>query len=216
MTHQTKPFAEIIESSLSSWRGQCWQWDEMQQFGTLLKVTTGKRTVFGLVHDIQTGSADSMRTVFTYKKTEEELQRDHPHIFEFLQTTFSCITLGYKEDDAVQYQLAPEPPKIHMFVQEASVAEVGEFFSSDHYLHVLFAHASQLFSLDELLLATLQQLSHHQLLTDEKLARFVETFSLLTANDYRRLKLFLQRVDCMQSENRKIAAISPFVSLESS
>ncbi len=189
----TKPFAEIIESSLSTWRAQCWQWDIIPTYGSLLTITTPERTIFGLVHEIHTGSADSARTVFTYKKTEDELKRDHPHIFEFLQTSFSCLTLGYQEHERIHYQLAPEPPKIHAFVQPAERGQIAEFFSQDQYLHTLFSFAPQIFSLDELLLAMLKQLSEHNLLSEEKLARFIETFSLLTANDYRRLKLFLQR-----------------------
>lgn len=186
-------FAEIIESSLSTWRAQCWQWDIIPSYGSLVTITTPERTLFGLVHEIHTGSADSLRTVFTYKKTEDELKRDHPHIFEFLQTSFSCLTLGYQENEHIQYQLAPEPPKIHAFVRPAERIQIEEFFSRDQYLHTLFAFAPQIFSLDELLLAMLKHLSSEQLLSHDQLARFIETFSLLTANDYRRLKLFLQR-----------------------
>ena len=191
--NQQKPFAEIIESSLSSWKAQCWHWDTMPSYGSLVTIKTAQRTLFGIVHEIHTGSTDSLRTVFTYKKTEDELKRDHPHIFEFLQTSFSCITLGYVEENEVHYQLAPEPPKIHAFVYPAQRAELGSFFSKEQYLHTLFSGGQHLFSLDELLLALLKHLSSHELLTEDRLARFLETFSLLTANDYRRLKLFLQR-----------------------
>ena len=52
-----EPFAEIIESSLSTWRAQCWQWDVIPSYGSLVTITTPERTLFGLVHDIQTGSA---------------------------------------------------------------------------------------------------------------------------------------------------------------
>lgn len=192
-----KAFAEIIESSLSTWRAQCWQWDVLPMYGSLVTITTSERTIFGLVHEIQTGSADSLRTVFTYKKTEEELRRDHPHIFEFLQTSFSCLTLGYQEHGKIQYQLAPEPPKIHAFVQPATRGQLQDFFSHEQYLHTLFAFGSQIFSLDELLLALLKNLAQQQLLTQHQLGQFIETFSLLTANDYRRLKLFLQRAQTL-------------------
>ncbi len=70
----TKPFAEIIESSLSTWRAQCWQWDIIPTYGSLLTITTPERTIFGLVHEIHTGSAASTKTVFTYKKTEDGLK----------------------------------------------------------------------------------------------------------------------------------------------
>ncbi len=188
-----KPFAEVIESSLNTWHAQCWQWDNIPAYGSLVTIETDERVIFGLIHEIHTGSADSARTVFTYKKTEEELKRDHPHIFEFLQTSFSCLTLGYQEQGAISYQLAPQPPKIHAFVQTATRTQLEDFFKNEQYLHTLFACTSHVFSLDELLLALLKHLADHHLLTETKLAGFLETFSLLTANDYRRLKLFLQR-----------------------
>lgn len=191
MTNQA--FAEIIESSLSTWRAQSWKWDIMPKFGSLITIETPERKVFGLVHTIQTGSSDPARTVMAYKKTQHELKLEQPQIFEFLQTTFSCLTLGYSQDNMLLYQLAPEPPKIHAFVRVATLEETARFFSNEHYLHLLFCFSSQLFSLDELLLAVLKQLSDLHLLTEELLTRFIETFSLLTANDYRRLKLFLQR-----------------------
>lgn len=189
-----RPFAEVIASSLSTWQAQCWDPEDIPAYGSILTVHTQQRTIFGLVHNISMGSQDTHRTVFAYKKSEEELKRDHPHIFEFLQTTFSCLTLGYTEHERILYQLAPEPPKIHTFVTRTAPAQLSQFFAHEQYLHTLFSHAHQIFSLDDLLLALLKQLSDHTILTKDHLLRFIETFSLLTANDYRRLKLFLQRV----------------------
>jgi hypothetical protein len=194
MTTQ-QPFAEVIESSLNIWRAQTWQWDNFPRFGSLITIETETRVVFGLVYFIQTGSLDPARSAYAYRKTEAELKRDQPQIFEFLQTTFSCLTIGYLEKGKLLYQLAPEPPKIHAFVCHATPEQITQFFSHEHYLHVLFEFSHQLFSLDELLLALLKNLSDSHALTQENLSKFIETFSLLTANDYRRLKLFLQRAN---------------------
>ena len=79
----SKPFAEVIESSLHTWLAQSWQWDETPTFGSLVTVTTPKWTLFGLVATVQTGSLDSMRHPFPYKKTHEELLTEQPQIFEF-------------------------------------------------------------------------------------------------------------------------------------
>ncbi len=187
------PFAEIIESSLSTWRAQCWDWDIIPHHGSIVSVTSGSRTIYGLVHAMTTGSHDNQRTVYAYKKTEEQLKQEHPHIFEFLTSTFTCITLGYKEGSSIRYQIAPTPAKIHAFVSVPTQDELRSFFSQEQYLHTLFAHADQIHSLDDLLLALLEQLVHTQILNQSNFKRFIQTFSLLTANDYRRLKLFLQR-----------------------
>ena len=188
------PFAEVTESSISSWRAQCWQWDVLPAHGSLLAVQQGTRTIYGIVHGITTGPLDAQRTVFAYKKTEEQLKQEHPHIFELLASTISCITLGYKEDTLVRYQMAPVPPKIHAFVTSPSEQELQLFFKDEQYLHTLFAHADTLVSLDDLLLALIEQMIRSNSISKQGFARFINTFSLLTANDYRRLKLFLQRV----------------------
>ncbi len=187
-----KPFAEIIAGSLNTWKAQCWHWDNFPVFGAPLAITTNNRTLYGIVTGITTGSSDPQRVPLAYQKTEVELRRDHPHIFSFLQTTFECLIIGYKEDGIFYYQWAPQPPKIHAFVYEMLHEDMQAFFSNNHYLNVLFG-SNQSLNLDELLLALVTNLKKHGLMSPESLTEFIEIFSLLTGNDYKRLKLFLQR-----------------------
>lgn len=186
-------FAEVIESSLHGFLAQSWKWDTFPSFGSIVTIETKKRILFGIVHEVKTGSMDSMRYPFPYQKTEEELMLEQPQIFEFLKTTFSCLTIGYQEKGKMYYLLTPEPSKIHAFVAPASKALCTQFFASNTYLHLLFGMSNQILNLDELLLATLKHQVELGILTKERLTSFMETFSLLTGNDYRRLKLFLQR-----------------------
>ena len=134
----SNPFAEVIESSLHGWLAQSWQWNTFPPFGSLVIVETKKRTLFGIVHQIQTGSMAPVRYPFPYQKTEEELLEEQPQIFEFLKTTFSCLTIGYHEKSRLFYLIAPEPPQIHSFVSPASQEQSCRFFSNNHYLHLLF------------------------------------------------------------------------------
>lgn len=194
MIQPNDPFAEVIESSLPTWRAQCWAWDIIPAHGSILATHSGNRTIYGIVYAITTGPLDTQRTVFPYKKTEEELKRDHPHIFEFLASTVSCITLGYADHSDIRYQMAPIPPKIHAFVTLPTKQELQAFFSEHGYLHTLFAQADQVTSLDDLLIALVEHMAQTHNLTPERFSRFIQTFSLLTANDYRRLKLFIQRI----------------------
>lgn len=186
-------FAEVIESSLVSCLAQSWEWHKCPTFGSLVTIENKKHTIFGVVHQIQTGSMDPVRYPFPYQKTEEELLREQPQIFEFLKTTFSCLVIGYKEKGKILYQLAPEPPKIHTFVAIASLSLSKEFFAREQYLHILFGLVGQVHNLDELLLALLKTMRDNDCLHKKNIESFMESFSLLTGNDYRRLKLFLQR-----------------------
>jgi len=190
---KTKAFAEIIESSLSGWVAQSWKWDEFPTFGSLVMIKEAQRSYFGIVHQMQTGSMEAGRYPFPYQKTHQELLEEQPQIFEFLKTTFSCITIGYYERGSIFYLLAPEPPKIHSFVQPVPIDMVKQFFYHTTYLQILFGLSSQIFNLDELLLAILHNQARLGIITERKIQLFMHTFSLLTDNDYRRLKLFLQR-----------------------
>ncbi len=190
-----KPFAEVLESSLSGWLAQSWQWDVLPQFGSMVVIHTASRTLFGVVHQIQTGSMDPVRYPFTYQKTEEELRLLQPQIFEFLKTTFSCLVLGYQEKGRFYYMLAPEPAKIHAFVAPITTEQAKNFFACHNYLNMLLGHGAQVTNLDELLLAVLKYLSSLNVTLADHLDPFMQRYSLLIGNDYRRTKLFLQRVE---------------------
>jgi len=198
---QEKYFAEVIESSLTSWLAQSWAWDNFPEFGSFVAVEGKKRTIFGIVHQVQTGSMDSVRYPFPYQKTEEELLKEQPQIFEFLKTTFSCIVIGYQEKKSISYLIAPEPPKIHAFITHPDNEVSKIFFASTRYLHLLFTHSSQIFNIDELLLALIKQHIELNIVTKEKINAFMQAYSLLTGNDYRRIKLFLQRVEHILNKN---------------
>lgn len=195
-------FAEVIESSLNFWQAQTWQWDNFPKFGSLLTSTSNNIKSFGIVYNIYTGSSDNNRIAIAYKKNESELKIEQPQIFHFLKTTFSCINLGFCENDKILYQFTPEPLKIHSFVSYASTSDLIDFFSNEQYLHLIFANANHIKFVDELLLAILKMLSDNQVLNYNNFVKFIDTFSVLTANDYRRLKLFLQRAERVITINK--------------
>ncbi len=194
---EPKPFAEVVESSLLHFKAQAWQWDTFAEFGSLVTVESKQRIIIGIVHDIQTGSIDPQRYPFAYQKTESELLAEQPQIFSFLKTTFSCLILGYQEKGKMYYTLSPEPPKIHAFVQQAHTNFLKTFFYTDLYLHLIFNATSVVANIDELLLALLKQKKQIGILSAVKIQDLAQTFSLLTGNDYRRLKLFLQRAQAL-------------------
>ncbi|MFA6066637.1 MAG: hypothetical protein WC707_05655 [Candidatus Babeliaceae bacterium] len=191
-----QPFAEIIESSLHTWKAHSWKWSHFPSYGSLVTLKQGSKTIFGIVYGINTGSSDPARTPFPYQKTEQELLKDQPQIFEFLKTTFDCLTVGFIENGTLSYQCALQPPKIHAFVQYASPEETAQFFAKEHYMPIIFNFGHLVINIDELLLAVLKNRSLQGQLSENKVKSFVGTYSLLTNNDYRRLKIFLQRLSC--------------------
>lgn len=197
ISYNTHPFAEVIDSNLTHFIAQSWQWDHFPLFGSLVTISTKKRDILGVVYHIQTGSMDPQRYPFTYQKTEEELINEQPQIFTFLKTTFACLILGYQEKGIIHYTVSPEPPKIHAFVHNTDQDTLKTFFYQDLYLHILFNATQYVQNLDELLLALVKQQKLLNILSEQKLHQIINTFCLLTGNDYRRLKLFLQRVQAL-------------------
>lgn len=185
-------FAEVIESSLSTYLAQSWEWNQVPSFGSLVKVTSKEYFILGVVTNIQTGSMDPTRYPFPYRKTEEELMQEHPQIFEFLKTTFNVQTLGYTgQAGNIHHTLPPKPCKIHAFVSTCSNELTTKFFTNPNFLHLLFNANNT--NLDELLLAIIKHLQNINALSKEILSNLTETLSLLTGNNYRHLKLLLSR-----------------------
>jgi len=196
---KTNYFAEIIESSLDSFLAQCWNWNYFPEFGSLVQIKSTDTTHLGIVTQINTGSMDPMRYPFPYQKTEEELLQEQPQIFEFLKTTFKVQIVGYtsKANMQIHYLLPTKPCKIHGFVSRCPDTLSAHFFDKPDFLHILFEFSNQIPNINELLIAIIKQLSSKKQLTAKKLDLFCQTFSLLTGNDYRRLKMFLKRIEKM-------------------
>lgn len=190
----SKPFAEVIESSLHHWKAQSWQWDLFPTYGSLVTVTQGTYTYIGLVHDITTGSMDPLRYPFPFQKTEEELKKEQPQIFEFLRTSFSTIALGYRHQGTIIYAAPPHPAKMHAFIEPMTIEMQREFLAKPHYLHRIFSVGNQIANIDDLLIAMLSEQHRTKPLSTTFITTFMHTYCLLTGNEYRRIKLFLQRM----------------------
>lgn len=188
-------FAEVIASNLDHFIAQCWRWDNFPEFGSLVHVTNETTTIIGCVTQVETGSIDPMRSPFPYQKTELELKAEQPQIFEFLKTTFTVQILGSHENDQlITYTLPKKPCKIHSFVGNCTDEIKKNFFKKTSFLPILFSFSNQIQNIDELLLAMIQNLLQKKLIDQDFFESLCDTYSLLIGNDYRRIKLFLQRI----------------------
>lgn len=200
-----RAFAEVIESGLGGWTAHCWQWDVFPNAGTVVvienTIENDLEKQFGIIRLIETGSIDPARIPFAYKKTEEELKRDHPEIFALLKTTCLCVSTGFcQANSTILYHQAPRPPKVHAFVRPAELAEQALFFSQTGYLDLL---ASQLQhpTLDELLLAIVREQPWYFWEKNPNYLAFFENYAHLINHDYARLRRFTARVEALTSKN---------------
>jgi hypothetical protein len=194
MIHE-KIIAEITASSLHEWHAVCREIDQAPPFGSLIAIKEPGATYLGIVHHISTQPTDSVHVPSPLGRSPQEIMRDYPQLPFFFQTTISCLALGYEKNLMLRLQWPAKPPSIHAQVVLASSELYQKVFNDHHYLTMLFKHATITPYLDELILALLTHLDEQKLLTDALLESFIDQFSLLTGNDYRRLKLLLQRIE---------------------
>ena len=189
-------FAEIITSTLTSYTAQCWDWETVPAFGSLVCTNYQNVLLYGIVIHLETGSSDPQRLPFPYQKTEAELRAQHPQIFECLRTVFTVSIVGYTDAGAQPSRtLPPHPAHIHQFVRQATAQEQQEFFASPHFLALFFNTNAGNPLLDELLITMLTTLIAQNLFTPTLFEEYYHTLTLLLGNDYRRLKILLQRIE---------------------
>lgn len=185
---------EVVYGAVSQWTCQAWNWDKYPEFGTVICVEDETRPIFGVIYHIKTGSEDQGRQAFAYQKTQIELQQEQPQIFEFLKTDFSAVPLCYQDHNQLIYAMPVRPPKLHAFVRLATSFELAEILSHFSAMHVLFSQYHKIEYFEELLLALLRYLERFDLISRNLLMQISEQLSLATTNDYRRLKMFMDRV----------------------
>ena len=186
-------FAEIVASSLSNWKAQCWKWDQAPSMGSLVSTTSNNRTLYAIVYAVQTGSDDPMRQPIAYQKTDEQLHQEQPQIFEFLQTICSCLPLGYEENGKFFYHLPPQPPKIHTFVLNPDQEQKSRFLDKDNYLPSLISNATGLATVDELLLGLIREQCTLASWSTDRLQSFFKAYAQSAGTDYRHLRTLIER-----------------------
>jgi hypothetical protein len=201
MTNQPRS-GEVIESSTTRFVAGTYELHQAPPFGALVRAQAHADdcAVYGLVYDICTASRDpGGRPVVrgrTYQGRElydAQIYHEHPDLAEVLQTEFSAITVGFREQGRIYYYLPTHPPPVHYSVYACSQEELVEFSAaSDFFRSVL--DAAQV-PADELLAATVRAAARAR--GSESHAYLVaagrELASLL-ANDYDRLTALLRRI----------------------
>lgn len=188
-------FSEIIDSSLTTATALCWQWDVMPEFGSLVSIDNQDGLIIGLVAGIQTGSSDPSRVPFAYKKTIEELKKEQPQIFMFLQTTLTIQLIGWvdKKTSKLCYRLPSKPPLIHSFVSELPFELATSFLSQPDFLHLLkFFDES---TLDEALLTLLHRSYLDKKISMSEVQALVTQYARHVGSDFKRFRSFCSRLE---------------------
>lgn len=198
LTLTPTPCAEVVESSLTGFVAHCWSWNTPPRFASVVLVKLEPHDNVdtwgvGIVTEVTTGSLESHRSPFPYKKDLATLKREHPHIFEFFKTTCTVALVGIFSHGKYRTVSPERPPSLHAFVCEIDRTSELTFIESPAHLPLLRDRV-EAGRMDEIIIAHLSALSAEKKLTHDIIARYCNMMSLVAGSDYRRVKLLLQRL----------------------
>ena len=182
---------EIVESETTQFTAQARELNCAPAFGCLVRVG-GTPTIVGLVFNASTQSLEANRRPTAYGKTEEELRREQPQIFELLRTEFSVLVIGYMEGESAVHMIPPQPARIHGFVHQCTDEEVRRCTSGVDFLRAVLGASGV--PTDQLLIATLKKAIKAHERDGDYLVRVGKELSRLLSDDYDRLNSLIRRV----------------------
>ena len=125
---------EVIESRTAEFTVEARQYDCVPSYGSFIKVIDGDRIIYGIVSGAYTGSIDNNIRAKAFFKSLEELKAEQPQIFSLLRTEFSCVVIGYRENDRYCPYYPPAHPRLHLGVLQADTSEILEITENMNYL----------------------------------------------------------------------------------
>jgi hypothetical protein len=188
---QTTPFAEVVESSLSTAISQCWRNDDLPTFGSFVTIDSNP-ILIGCVTDIKHLSRDPSRIPTTYQMTDEELHREQPQIFALLITQFTIKIVGYRDNNAISFFLPPLPAGIHRFVSRLAPTDTDALFTDPQLFEALMRGDEQT-NLDDLLLVIFRKLAARGPIAPSLLDHFYDLYRNYTKGDIARCRRFFAR-----------------------
>ena len=199
-------FAEIIESSLKTASALCWDAENIPPFGTIVEISYGDITSYGIITNIVTASSDDNRTPFAFKQTLEALHRNQPQIFAFIQTTCT-IMLTWQSKPASRETSSlpvPYPAPLHAWVCGAPIEMSAQALTNPELLEATI-QAIDPATVDDCLIAIATHAYKENALSYEQLHEFIEKYSQEINTDLRRARRFLQHMERLLKKPRKTA-----------
>ena len=184
---------EVVESSTTTLVAEARRLHGAPDFGAFVRIESDGQELVGVVHNASTQSSEPNRRPMAYGKTEAELRREQPQIFELLRTQFEVFVLGYLDGTNMVHLFPPQPARIHSFVFPCLSGQVRVVTEDPQFLRSLLEAPG--LPTDELLLATLRHaLGERQGTTPQYLGQMGSELSRLLRDDYDRLSSLVRRM----------------------
>ncbi|HAH86758.1 MAG TPA: hypothetical protein DCL60_05245 [Armatimonadetes bacterium] len=149
--------------------------------------------IYAIVHEASTSPADSSRRIRAYWKDEDQLDREHPEISEWMLVThFKAVVIGYSAGGAVNQILPPQPPKILSHVYPCSTEEVRIITKKLDFLRTLTGIGSM--PAEEVIAASIREACAARNNSFDYLVSAGRELANLLKDDYDRLQAIIRRV----------------------
>ncbi|MCX7912232.1 MAG: hypothetical protein N2506_04650 [Dehalococcoidales bacterium] len=184
--------AEVIEAQTTLFTAQCYELYGLPALGSLVR--TGD--VYGIVASAATVPLEAGRRPVALGHdvaTEEAVFRENPQLGRLFRSEFSAVVVGFREGERVYQYLPALPARIHGFVYLCGDEEVRTFSRSLGFLETLL-HAVVAVPPEELVSASLRQMSRKHADPDAFLIAAGKMLAHLLSDDYPRLRSILGRL----------------------
>ncbi len=187
---------EVIETGTTDFVAQCYELYQSPPLGSLVKTADLPVEMYGIVYHATTSSLEPGRRPIARGKDEsreEEIYRSSPQLLKLLRTEFSALVVGHRQDNSLYHYLPPKPARIHSFVYLCSPEEVREFGQSFDFLNIVVS-AHLPVSVEELVAASLRQMSQAQEDSHAFLVGAGKELAVLLGGQFQRLKAILGKI----------------------
>jgi hypothetical protein len=187
---------EVIEASTTHFVAECYELYELPALGGLVSVGDTSLETFGIVYHATTASVEPGRRPIARGKdeaSEEEIYKSSPQLEKLLRSEFSALVVGHGNGEAIHQYLPPRPARIHSFVYLCPSERVKGFSQSFDFLNLLL-NTSLPVSVEELVAATLRQMSQAHEDRQAFLKAAGRELAVLLSNEFSRLRAILGRV----------------------
>lgn len=208
MTIKNEPIAEVISSSITGVVAQCLMSSDKDgmpetakpRFGSFLKIyTASKVEVLAVVHNVITGSPDTVHQPWALGLSREQLRDEQPHIFSLLRTEVHAVAVGYIEGKEVYQHLPPVPPEVHDFVYPASAEDIRRLTKGFDFLRLVATVTTV--PQDELAAASIREAYKAHGEDYNFLVEAGQALSHIFKNDFDRLVTILRKIRPASSLN---------------
>ncbi len=196
MTESTERVGEVIEASTTQFVAECYELYQPPPLGSLVQVGDAGEELLGVVYYATTASLEPGRRPIARGKdeaSEEAVYQASPQLEKLLRSEFSALVVGHAEGGKLLQYLPARPARIHSFVYRCPPESVRDFSTSFDFLSLLLSTALPV-SVEELVAATLRQMSEAHEDSRVFLVGAGKELATLLSGEYGRLRAILERI----------------------